>query len=329
MRVAINGLGRIGRQVLRQLQRTDGLELVAVNDLADPAGCAHLIKHDSVHGRAGFPVGHDDGALVLDGRRVPLFREADPGRVPFGAHGAQVVLECTGRFVTRPLAAAHLRDGVARVLVGAPCAGADATVVVGVNDGTLEPRHRVVSAGCAAGQTLALLVQVLDRRFGVRAGLATAVESYGNDQRILDLPHPDPRMARAAALSMIPAPSTAADCLAEVMPATRGLFQARSVRVPTPDVSLLDLCATLERDADADAVNAAFAQAASARPDLVEVLDEPLVSVDLRGSRTSCRVDPFLTRIMAPRFVKVFGWYDNEAAYAARLVDLARGEVER
>jgi glyceraldehyde 3-phosphate dehydrogenase len=331
MRVAINGLGRIGRQVLRQLQRTDGLELVAVNDLADPASCAHLIKHDSVHGRAAFPVGHGDGALVLDGRRVPCFREEEPGRVPFGTQGAQVVLECTGRFASRTLATGHLHDGVARVVVAAPCAGADATVVMGVNDAALDPRHRILSAGCAAGQTLALLVQVLDRAFGVRAGLATAVESYANDQRILDLPHPDPRMARAAALSMIPAPSTAAECLAEVLPATRGRFQARSVRVPTPDVSLLDLCVTLDRDADAEGVNAAFARAAAEVPHLVEVLDEPLVSVDLRGSRTSCLVDPFLTRIMAPRFVKVFGWYDNEVAYAARLVDLVHrlAEVDR
>jgi len=331
MQVAINGLGRIGRQVLRQLQRADGLELVAVNDLADPACCAHLIKHDSVHGRADFPVEPGEGCLVLGGRRVPLFREEDPGRIPFGAQGARVVLECTGRFATRAQAARHLRDGVARVVVSAPCADADRTVVAGINEAVLEPGQRVLSAGCAAGQALALMVRVLDGAFGVRCGLATAVESYGNDQRILDLPHPDPRLARAAALSMIPAPSTAAACLAELLPATEGKFQARSVRVPTPDVSLMDLCVTLERDADAGAVHAAFARAAAAAPGLVEVLDEPLVSVDLRGSRATCMLDPFLTRVMAPRFVKVFGWYDNEVAYAARLVDLCRclGEVDR
>jgi glyceraldehyde 3-phosphate dehydrogenase len=300
------------------------LELVAVNDLADPACCAHLVKYDSLHGRAGFTVDHGDGCLVLDGRRVPMFREEDPGRVPFGAQGAQVVLECTGRFTAREQAARHLRDGVAQVVISAPSAEADLTVVMGVNDDRLDPgAHRIISAGSAAGNTLAVLVAVLDRAFGARAGLATAVESYGNDQRILDLPHPDPRLARAAALSMIPAPSTAAACLARALPWTAGRFSAQAVRVPTPDVSLLDLCATLDRDATLDTVHDAFRRAAAELPEgLLEVLDAPLVSVDLRGSAATCMLDPLLTRIMAPRFVKVFGWYDNEVGYAARLKDL-------
>jgi glyceraldehyde 3-phosphate dehydrogenase len=326
MRVGINGLGRIGRQALRQLQGAEGLELVAVNDLAEPACAAHLVKYDSVHGRAPFPVGHGEGCLVLDGRRVPLHREEDPARVPFGAHGAQVVLECTGRFTRRELAARHLRDGVAQVVVTAPCDDADLTVVMGVNDRLLDPgRHHVLSAACAAGQALAVMVRVLDQAFGVEAGLATAVESYGNDQRILDLPHPDPRMARAAALSMIPAPSTAAACLERVLPLMAGRFASQAVRVPTPDVSLLDLSATLARDADRDGLREAFCRAADGGfRGLLEVLEEPLVSVDLRGSKATCLLDAPLTRIMAPRFVKVFGWYDNEAGYAARLLDLCR-----
>ena len=325
MQVAINGLGRIGRQLIRQLQQAPGLELVAVNDLAEPACIAHLVKHDSVHGRAGFTVGHGDGALLLDGMRVPLFREPDPGRLPFGALGAEVVLECTGRFTRREQAARHLHDGVARVVISAPAPDADQTVIMGVNEARLAGAPAVISAACPASHALAILLQVLDGAFGVRAGLATMLESYGNDQRILDLPHPDARMARAAHMSMIPAPSGAADCLGQVLPALAGRLEVQAIRVPTPDVSLADLSVTLEREATQESVLAAFRAAAERLPGLLELLDEPLVSVDLRGGRASCMLDPFLTRIMAPRFVKVFGWYDNETAYAARLIDLCLG----
>ena len=320
MRVAINGLGRIGRLTLRRLLAAPGLELVALNDLAEPAGLAHLVRHDSVHGRAGFAVGHGEGQLLLAGRPVPLLREPDPGKLPFGRLGAELVLECTGRFTARDQAARHLRDGVARVVISAPCPEADLTVVLGVNEDRLAPGQRVLSAGCAATQALAQLLRVLDAGFGVTGALATTVESYGNDQRILDLPHPDPRMARAAALSMIPAPSAAAACLEQVLPGLAGRVAVQAVRVPTPDVSLADLSVTLAREASAEAIHQAFRQAA--RPDLLELLEEPLVSVDLRGSAASCLLDPFLTRIMSPRFVKVFGWYDNETGFAARLIDL-------
>ena len=320
MRVAINGLGRIGRLVLRRLHGVPGLELAALNDLAEPAVLAHLLRHDSVHGRCAFPVGHGDGHLLLDGRQVPLGREPDPALVPFGRLGAEVVLECTGRFVGRDLAARHLHDGVARVVIAAPCPEADLTVILGVNEHRLAPGQRILSAACAASQALAQLLQALDRAFGVTGALATTVESYGNDQRILDLPHPDPRMARAAALSMIPAPSAAAACLSLALPQLAGRVEVQAVRVPTPDVCLADLSVTLARAASQDSLLAAFH--GSARPGLLELLDEPLVSVDLRGSAASCLLDPFLTRIMTPRFVKVFGWYDNETAYAARLIDL-------
>jgi glyceraldehyde 3-phosphate dehydrogenase len=323
MQVAINGLGRIGRQLLRQLQATPGLELVAANDLAEPACCAHLVKHDSVHGRAGFDVKHGEGCLLLDGRRVPLFREPDPAVLPFGQLGAQVVLECTGRFTAREQAARHLRDGVAQVVISAPSEDADLTVIMGVNDAALAAgAPRIISAGCATSHALAILLRVLDERFGVREGLAMAVESYGNDQRILDLPHPDPRMARAAAMSMIPAPSDAAACVSRVLPALAGRLELQAIRVPTPDVSLLDLSATLDQEATLETVLAAFGEAAQRLPGILELLTEPLVSVDLRGESASCLLDPFLTRIMAPRFIKVFGWYDNELAYAARLRDL-------
>ena len=322
MQVAINGLGRVGRQVLRQVQQAPGLELVAVNDLAETAGIAHLIKHDSLHGRAPFTVGHGEGHLLLDGRQVPLFREEDPGRLPFGRLGAQVVLECTGRAASRERAAGHLRDGVRQVLIAAPVP-AELTVLPGLNEHQLAPGGpRIVSAACATSHALAILLRVLDDAFGVTGGLATAVESLGNDQRILDLPHPDPRMARAAALSMIPAPSAAAACIIRALPSLAGRLAVQAIRVPTPDVSLVDLSVTLERDATQASVLAAFTQAAQGPlRGRLEVLDEQLVSVDLRGSSASCLLDPFLTRIMSPRFVKVFGWYDNEVAYAARIKD--------
>lgn len=325
MKVAINGLGRIGRQALRQIQRTPGLELVAVNDLTDPAGMAHLVKYDSVHGRAGFAVGHGQDYLLLAGTPVPMFREEHPEGLPFGDLGARVVLECTGRFTAREQASRHLRHGVERVIIGASSPDPDLTVVMGVNQDRLEAeRPRIISAACATTHALAILLKVLDDAFGVEGGLATAVESLGNDQRILDLPHPDLRMARAAALSMIPAPSAAAQDLGRVLPALAGRLGVQAIRVPTPDVGLVDLSVTLERDATPAALLAAFRAAAQAPPlaGLLEVLEAPLVSSDLRGGTASCVLDALLTKVMTPRFVKVFGWFDNEVAYAARLVDL-------
>ncbi|BDU72508.1 type I glyceraldehyde-3-phosphate dehydrogenase [Mesoterricola silvestris] len=318
MRIAINGLGRVGRQVLRRIHGVPGLELVGVNDPADAATLAHLVTYDSVHGKAPFPVEVQAGHLVLDGLPVPLSAAPDPARTPFGDLGAEVVLECSGRFTRRAEAAGHLRGSVRHVVISAPSPDADATVVPGVN----ASRREVLSAACPATHALSLLVGALDAAFGVEAGLATAVESYGNDQRILDLPHADPRMARAAAMSMIPAPTDMARCLGEALPWTRGRFEALAVRVPTPDVSILDLGATLRTDADLESVHAALRRAGDGAPGLVQFLEAPLVSVDLRGREASCIVDPWLTRIHAPRFVKVFAWYDNEAAYAARLRDL-------
>ena len=332
MKVAINGLGRIGRQVLRQIQRTPGLELVAVNDLTDPAGMAHLVKYDSVHGRAGFAVGHGQDYLLLAGTPVPMFREEHPEGLPFGDLGARVVLECTGRFTARDHAARLLGHGVERVIIGATAPEADLTVVPGVNQDRLEAeRPRIISAACATTHALAILLKVLDDAFGVEGGLATAVESLGNDQRILDLPHPDLRMARAAALSMIPAPSAAAQDLGRVLPALAGRLGVQAIRVPTPDVSLVDLSVTLRRDASLETVLAAFRAAESGFQGRLERVEEPLVSVDLRGSTASCLLDTLLTRIMAPRFVKVFGWYDNETAYAARLLELCvrLGEIDQ
>ena len=332
MRIAINGLGRIGRQALRQLQGTPDLQVVALNDVAEPALLAHLLKYDSVHGRAAFPVAHEAAhgtdRLLLGGRPVPLFRQADPSLLPFGDLGAEVVLECTGRLATHALASRHLRGSVRQVVVSGPCADAELTLVPGVNTlGAVGPA-RILSAACPATHALALLVKVLDDAFGVAFGLATAVESYRNDQRILDLPHEDLRLARAAGMNMIPAPSEAAACLGRVLPAMAGRFEVQAIRVPTPDVDLMDLSVTLERDVTVEGIHAAFREAALRWPALVEVLTDPLVSADLRGGTASCVLDTRLTRLLAPRFLKVLAWHDNEAAYAARLLDICRWLTE-
>ncbi len=322
MRIAINGLGRVGRQVLRQALERPDVEVAALNDLGDPGVLAHLARYDSVHGPAAFQAEGRDGALVLDGRPIKLTADPEPGA--FRDAGAEVVLECTGRHTSLAAASRHLGGSVRRVLVSAPLAGNGPGLLPGLAPAA--PPPPVAGAGCASAHALALLLDVLHDRFGVEAAMATAVESYGNDQRILDLPHADPRMARAAAMSMIPAPTEAAACLAQARPWTRDRLEVLAVRVPTPDVSIVDLGVRLAREATPDAVLEAFR--AAARPGLLEILEAPLVSVDLRGRRASCILDPYLTRILSPRFVKVFGWYDNEAAYAARLLDLC-GEASR
>lgn len=331
-KVAINGLGRIGRLVLRQLLTVPNLQVVAVNDLADAATLAHLLKYDSIHGQAPFPVAADGDVLVLDGHRIRVFTEPDPARLPFGALGAELVLECTGRFATRAQAAAHLQGAVHHVLVSAPVAGADRTVVMGVNEGSLDlAKDRVISAASGTATCLAPVVKVLDDAFGLEYGFLTAVHSYTNDQRILDLPHEDLRRARAGTLSMIPTSTGAIAALGQVMPHLQGRIDGLAVRVPTPDVSILDFTANLASDASLEAVHAAFGGAAETGPlaPYLQVLEAELVSADLVGSTASAVYDPYLTKVLGPRLVKVFAWYDNECAYAARLKDLCVHVLER
>ena len=323
-KVAINGLGRIGRLALRRLAAEPRLEIVAINDLADAATLAHLLKYDSVQGRAPFSVASGEGFLVLDGRRIPVSSEPEPRRLPFGALGAELVLECTGRFTTRAQAAEHLQGSVRRVLIGAPSPDADRTVVPGLNGGELTSRDRVLSCAGADAHGLAPLVKVLDDGFGIDHGFVTSVHAYANDQRILDLPHGDLRLARAAALNMIPTATDAPRALGRVLPHLAGRLDGLAVRVPTPAVGIVDLTATLKANADLDAVHEAFRCAADSGPlaPYLEVLEDELVSADLVGSSASCLYDPFLTKVLGPRLVKVFGWFDNEAGYAARLRDL-------
>jgi glyceraldehyde 3-phosphate dehydrogenase len=331
-KVAINGLGRIGRLALRHLVKAPHVQVVAVNDLTDAATLAHLMKYDSVHGPADFPVASEGGFLVLDGHRIRVYAEKDPQMIPFGSHGAQVVLECTGRFTRRPQAAAHLQNGVSHVLISAPAADADRTVVMGVNEGSLDlAKERVLSNASCTTNCLAPVVKVLDDAFGLDHGFMTTVHSYTNDQRILDLPHPDLRRARAAALSMIPTSSGAPRTLGLVLPHLKGRLDGLAVRVPTPDVSIVDLTATLKTDATLEGIHAAFRRAADQGPlaPYLEVLEAELVSVDLVGNPASALYDPFLTKLLGPRMVKVFAWYDNEFGYAARLKDLCLHVLER
>ena len=323
--VAINGMGRIGRLTLRQLVKDPGVQVVAVNDLTDAATLAHLMNYDTVHGRAECPVGSEDGYLLLAGQRIRVLAEPDPRRVPFGSLGAGLVLECTGRFTQRELAAQHLRDGVGHVLISDASPDADRTVVLGVNEGTLDlDRDRVISGASCTATCLAPMVKVLDDSFGLDYGFMTTVHSITNDQRILDLPHEDLRRMRAAALNMIPTSTGAARSLGLILPHLAGRLDGLAVRVPTPDVSIVDLTAILRREATLATVDKAFREAAEAGPlsPYLEVLEAELVSADLVGSAASCLYDPFLTKVLGPRLVKVFGWYDNEWGYAARLKDL-------
>ncbi len=331
-KVAINGLGRIGRLALRHLVKAPHVQVVAVNDLTDAATLAHLMKYDSVHGQADFPVASDGGFLVLDGHRIRVYAEKDPQLIPFGSLGAQVVLECTGRFTRRAQAAAHLQNGVSHVLISAPSTDADRTVVMGVNEGSLDlAKERVLSNASCTTNCLAPVVKVLDDAFGLDHGFMTTVHSYTNDQRILDLPHNDLRRARAAALSMIPTSSGAPKAIGLVLPHLKGRLDGLAVRVPTPDVSIVDLTATLKSDATLDGIHAAFRKAAAQGPlaPYLEVLEAELVSVDLVGNPASALYDPFLTKLLGPRMIKVFAWYDNEFGYAARLKDLCLHVLER
>ena len=331
-KVAINGLGRIGRLVLRHLMKVPHVRVVAVNDLTDAATLAHLMKYDSVHGSADFPVASDGNYLVLDGRRIRVYAEKDPQLIPFGAQGAQVVLECTGKFTKRAQAAVHLQGSVSHVLISAPSGDADRTVVMGVNETTLDlaTEHVISNASCTTN-CLGPVVKVMDDAFGIDYGFMTTVHSYTNDQRLLDLPHKDLRRARAAALSMIPTSTGAAKAIGLVLPHLKGRMDGLAVRVPTPDVSIVDLTATLKSDATLEAVQEAFRQAAETGPlaPYLEVLDAELVSADLRGRTASSLYDPYLTKLLGPRLVKVFAWYDNEFGYAARLKDLCVHVLER
>ena len=325
IRIAINGLGRTGRNTLRLAFPEEDLDLVAINDLTDAAMLAHLLRHDSVHGLWRQEVAVEGDTLRVGGDAARVFSEKDPRKLPWKELRVDVVLESTGKFAEREGASRHLQAGARRVLVSAPAKGPDFTLVLGVNERDFDPaRHRIVSNASCTTNCAAPICKVLDEAFGIERGMLTTVHSYTNDQRLLDLPHKDPRRARAAALSMIPTSTGAAEAVEEVLPKLKGKLDGLAVRVPTPDVSLTDLTVEVARAASVEQVNAAF-ESAAAGPlrGILAATREPLVSCDYIGNTFSAVVDLPLTRVIG-RLVKVFAWYDNEAGYSARCRDALR-----
>ncbi len=326
LRVAINGFGRIGRLVFRQMFGDPNFELVAINDITDAPTLAHLLKYDSVHGRWGSKVVAAGDGIEVEGKLVKVTAIPDPVKLPWKELGIDLVIESTGRYTKGEQARAHIDAGARWVVISAPAKGVDLTVVFGVNHTLLDPaRHIIVSNGSCTTNCLAPVVKVLKEQFGLVNGFLTTIHSYTNDQKILDLPHKDLRRARAAAVSMIPTSTGAAKAMAEVFPDLKGKLDGTSVRVPTPDVSLVDFVFTSEKPITVEAINNAFRAAAAAElGGILEVCEEPLVSIDFRGTTASSIVDAQSTMVIGDRVGKVFSWYDNEYAYAARCVDVAR-----
>lgn len=328
-RIAINGYGRIGRNVLRALfesQRTGDLEIVALNDLGDARVNAHLTRHDTTHGRFGFPVAVDGDHLVVDGRRIRVTSLRNPAELPWQELGVDIVMECTGLFTSKAKAGAHLAAGARKVLISAPGgADVDATIVYGVNHGVLRAEHRVVSNASCTTNCLAPVAQVLHAAVGIEHGLMTTIHSVTNDQVLTDVYHEDLRRARSATQSMIPTKTGAAAAVGLVLPELAGRLDGFAVRVPTINVSLVDLVFTAQRDTTVEEVNALVRQAASTGP-LAGILgwsDEPLVSVDFNHDARSSVFDASCTKVAGGRLVKVCAWYDNEWGFSNRMLDTA------
>jgi len=326
-RVAINGFGRIGRLVARAiLERPDcGLELVSVNDLADAKSNAWLFKHDSVHGKFPGEVRAEGNDIVVDGKRIHVTAEKDPAKLPHKANQIDIALECTGFFTSREGGEKHLEAGAKRVLISAPAKGADLTVVYGVNDDKLTPEMKIVSNASCTTNCLAPVAKVLNDALGIERGLMTTIHAYTNDQKILDQIHPDLRRARAAAMSMIPTTTGAARAVGEVLPELKGKLDGSAIRVPVPDVSLVDLTFVPSRETSRDEVNQIL-KAASETERLKDILvytDEPLVSIDLMHTPASSTIDSLETAVLEGKLVRVLSWYDNEWGFSNRMVDTA------
>jgi glyceraldehyde 3-phosphate dehydrogenase len=328
IRVGINGFGRIGRNVVRAAKAMKAdLEFVAVNDLTDTKTLAHLLKYDSVHGRFQGDVAPQADSISVDGRAIKVLSEKEPAKLPWKDLGVELVLESTGRFTDRDKAALHLNAGAKRVVISAPAKQEDITIVYGVNHEKYDPaKHQIISNASCTTNCLVPVVKVILDRFGFVSGFMTTVHSYTNDQNILDLPHKDLRRARAAALSIIPTTTGAAKATSLVLPEVKGKIDGVSLRVPTPDVSVVALTCVVQKSTSADEVNAAFREAAKSGPlkDIIAVSDEPLVSVDYIGSLASSTVDALSTNVVGGTLVNVTSWYDNEMGYSARCVDLLR-----
>ena len=325
-KVAINGFGRIGRLVARAiLERPDcGLELVAINDLADAKSNAMLFKRDSVHGPFPGEVTADGNDIFVNGKRIHVTAERDPANLPHAANGIDIALECTGFFTDAESAGKHLTAGAKRVLISAPAKGAHLTVVYGVNHDKLTSEHTIVSNASCTTNCLAPVAKVLNDAIGIERGLMTTIHAYTNDQKILDQIHPDMRRARAAAMSMIPTTTGAARAVGEVLPELKGKLDGSAIRVPTPNVSIVDLTFTPKRDTSAEEVNAILKAASEgALKGVLDYTDEPLVSIDLNHNAASSTVDSLETTVIDGKLVRVLSWYDNEWGFSNRMVDTA------
>src|SRR5213596_816191 len=327
VRVGINGFGRIGRNVLRAavLMKQSALEFVAVNDITDTKTLAHLLKYDSIHGHFGGTVEARGDTLVVNGKPIKVFAVREPERLPWKELGVELVLESTGRFTDREAAAKHLTAGAKKVVISAPAKGEDITIVMGVNNEKYDPaKHHIISNASCTTNCLVPMVKVVMDSFGFKHGFMVTVHSYTNDQQILDLPHRDLRRARAAALNIIPTTTGAAKATGLVIPEVKGKIDGISLRVPTPDVSIVELVADVERPTTVEAVNAAFKQAAASGPlkGILDVSDEPLVSVDYVGNLFSSVIDTMSTAVIDGTLVHISSWYVNEMGYSSRCVDL-------
>ncbi|OTQ88846.1 glyceraldehyde-3-phosphate dehydrogenase [Bacillus subtilis subsp. subtilis] len=325
VKVGINGFGRIGRNVLRAALNNPEVEVVAVNDLTDANMLAHLLQYDSVHGKLDAEVSVDGNNLVVNGKTIEVSAERDPAKLSWGKQGVEIVVESTGFFTKRADAAKHLEAGAKKVIISAPANEEDITIVMGVNEDKYDAaNHDVISNASCTTNCLAPFAKVLNDKFGIKRGMMTTVHSYTNDQQILDLPHKDYRRARAAAENIIPTSTGAAKAVSLVLPELKGKLNGGAMRVPTPNVSLVDLVAELNQEVTAKEVNAALKEAAEG--DLKGILgysEEPLVSGDYNGNKNSSTIDALSTMVMEGSMVKVISWYDNESGYSNRVVDLA------
>ncbi|WP_203364545.1 type I glyceraldehyde-3-phosphate dehydrogenase [Bacillus sp. REN10] len=331
VKVGINGFGRIGRIVLRAALQHPNLEIVAVNDLTDAKMLAHLLKYDSVHGTLNEEVTVDGDYIVVGGHKVKVIAERDPAKLPWGELGVDVVVESTGRFTKREDAAKHLEAGAKKVVISAPAKGEDVTIVMGVNHEQYDAEnHHVISNASCTTNCLAPFAKVLNDEFGIKRGMMTTVHSYTNDQQILDLPHKDYRRARAAAESIIPTTTGAAKAVALVLPELKGKLNGMAMRVPTPNVSVVDLVVELEKDVTVEQVNAALKAAAEGElKGILAYTEEPLVSRDYNGSAVSSTIDALSTMVIEDNMLKVLAWYDNESGYSHRVVDLVEYIAEK
>ena len=326
IKVGINGFGRIGRNIMRAALAHTDVDIVAVNDITDAATLAHLLKYDSVLGNLSVPVSASGDTIKVGSDQFTVLSSKDPATLPWQALGVDIVFECTGKFTKRDDAAKHLAAGARKVVITAPATDPDITVVLGVNDGDYDSaKHHIVSNASCTTNCVAPLAKVLHETFGLRKGWMTTVHAYTNDQSLLDLPHKDLRRARAAALSIIPTTTGAAKAVGEVLPALKGKLDGISMRVPTPNVSVVDLVVILEKPATADAINAALKAAADGPlKGIMEYCTAPLVSIDFRGNPHSTIIDAAYTKVLDGDFAKVMAWYDNEWGYSNRCVDLLK-----